>query len=112
MLKSLAEIVRQLLGYANDTQKNKDDIEAIQTELEDALDKIDKFIYGLQRLSENEAHERDKLWLRTQLAMKDVTPLALPSTSQDKIAEILARLEVLERGNEELKKQVEELKTK
>ena len=113
MIKSLLEIIKQLLGLASDTEDNKAKIKEIQAQLEIVFERMDKFAYGFQRLSENEAHERDKLWLRTQLALKDSAPLALPpvpSASQDKIAEILARLEALEKDNEDLKKQVAELK--
>jgi hypothetical protein len=60
MLRSLLEIMKQLLGLAKDTQENKDDIKALQTRLETVTETLERVIFELQRLKENEAHEREK----------------------------------------------------
>ncbi len=60
------EIIKQLLGLAKDTQANKDDIKAVQSRLETVTETLKQVIFELQRLKENEAHEREKLGLRLQ----------------------------------------------
>jgi|SRR5579871_4055471 len=66
MLKSLLEIMRQLLGLAQDTQDNKNAIKALQTRIDTTTETLQRVIFELQRLSENEAHEREKMGLRLE----------------------------------------------
>ena len=68
MLKSLFEITKQLLGLAKDTQENKDNIKSVQTRLETVTETLKQVIFELQRLKENEAHEREKMGLRVENA--------------------------------------------
>ena len=51
MLKSLLEIVKQLLGLAKDTQVNKEDIKALQTRLEIVTETLQRVIFELQGIS-------------------------------------------------------------
>lgn len=66
MLKSLLEIMKQLLGLAKDTQDNKDAIKTLQTRGDMTTETLQRVIFELQRLSENEAHEREKMGLRLE----------------------------------------------
>jgi len=66
MLKSLLEIMKQLLGLAKDTQDNKDSIKALQARLDTTAETLQRVIFELQRLKENEAHEREKVGLRLE----------------------------------------------
>jgi hypothetical protein len=80
MLKSLLEIMKQLLGLAKDTQENKDAIKAVQTRLETVTETLQRVLFELQRLKENEAHEREKMGLRLENALLRSTPALPPGT--------------------------------
>ena len=49
MFKSLLEILKQLLGLANDTQENKDTIKSLQSQLERVTETLEKVIFELQQ---------------------------------------------------------------
>ena len=66
MLKSLLEIMKQLLGLAKDTQDNKDALKALNGRLDTTTETLQRVIFELQRLRENEAHEREKMSLRLE----------------------------------------------
>ena len=75
---------------------------------------MDAIVYGVQRLSENEAHEREKMALRLQLALKDTEKHLLPSggaMAQTEIAELRARVAALEKELQEHKMRIIALET-
>ena len=71
MLKSFMEIVRQLLGYAKDTEKNTADIKALQAKLETTTSDVRQIASDVSADRRVAAEQRENLILRLQLALKD-----------------------------------------
>ena len=111
MLKSLFEITKQLLGLAKDTQDNKDSIKAMQAHLETVTDTLKQVIFELQRLKENEAHEREKMGLRLENALLRSERNLLPGSTneQTKLSEMEEHVAALQKEVEALKKRIEQL---
>ena len=109
MFKSLLEIMKQLLGLAKDTQDNKDDIRAIQARIESVSDALQRVIFELQRLKENEEHERQIIQLRLEnslLRSERVLP-AIEASGPDSLTEIQEHMVTLQVEIEELKSRTE-----
>lgn len=77
MWKSIFEILRQLLTLTESTQKNTSDIKELRQavkELSDSTDEkfqelrsaIERLAFEIQRISERETHEREKLILQLE----------------------------------------------
>lgn len=111
MLKSLFEITKQLLGLAKDTQENKDDIKAMQARLETVTDTLKQVIFELQRLKENEAHEREKMSLRLENVLLRSERNLLPGRAdeQTKWAALEEKMQALQREVESLRRRIEQL---
>lgn len=111
MLKSLFEITKQLLGLAKDTQDNKDNIKAMQVRLETVTDTLKQVIFELQRLRENEAHEREKMGLRLENALLRSERNLLPGSTneQTKLTELEGQIAALRKEMESLKERIEQL---
>ena len=113
MLKSLLDIVKQLLGLAKDTEENKADIKAVQSQLEEMTETLRIVIFELQRLKENEAHEREKLALRLENSLLR-SERALPPASTDeqiRLAELQDQVADLQKQGEDLVDGMERLST-
>lgn len=105
MLKSLIEVMKQLLGLAKDTQENRDDIRALQTRLEMVTETLHQVVFELQRVRENEAHEREKMGLRLEnVLLRSERSLPPGSTS------VQTRLSRVEEQVADLQKDVENLR--
>lgn len=81
MLKSLLEIIRQLVGYANDTQKNTADIKALQADFDDLSDTVRQILFEIDRDRQIGARDRENLLLRLENALLKNEQRALPSGS-------------------------------
>ncbi len=77
MWKSIFEVMRQILNMTEKTQKNTTDIKELreelknfsaetQAELQNLRSAIERLAFEIQRLSERERHEREKLILRLE----------------------------------------------
>src|SRR5258708_7075730 len=111
MLKSLVDILKQLLGLAKDTQDNKDNIKAVQTRLETVTDTLKQVIFELQRLKENEAHERENMGLRLENVIIR-SERSLPSGGNNEqigITELHKQITILQEEVESLKRRITEL---
>jgi archaellum component FlaC len=76
MLKQIMELARLLWSLGQETQENKQAIKELREELnrrDERLRELTQIVqqlaFELQRLKENEAHEREKWALRTENAL-------------------------------------------
>ena len=113
MFKSLFELTTQLLGLAKDTKDNKDSIKAVQARLETVTDTLKQVIYELQRLKENEAHEREKMSLRLEnVQLRSERSLPPATTSEhSNVATLQETISLLQQEIEALKERVQELES-
>lgn len=63
MFKELYELAKQLLGLAQDMRQNKAEIKELRQELRELSAAVQWLGQEIRRVSENDAHERDKLVL-------------------------------------------------
>jgi len=68
-LRQLIEYVHELLFLARETKENRDDIEKLQTRLEDLTQKVQALTFEFERFRDEERHEREKLVLRLENAL-------------------------------------------
>ena len=103
--------MKQLLGLAKDTQENKDDIKAVQTRLETATETLQRVIYELQRLKENEAHEREKMSLRLENTLLRAERALPPGNASDQpnMAEVQSQIIALQKERENLNRRINQL---
>ncbi len=80
MLKQLFEYVHQLLFLAQETQRNRHDLELLRTRVEQVTDKVQALAYEIQRINEREQQEREKLVLKLENALLRFERL-LPASS-------------------------------
>jgi hypothetical protein len=66
MLKQLYDLVKKLLLVAHEAQQNKTEIKELRRELKDLTAVVQRLVYEIHRVSENEAHEREKMALRLE----------------------------------------------
>lgn len=80
MWKQIVDLGKKVYSVTQDTQKNIEDIKAIQTQLEALSEKVRQMAYEQQRDRENAAHERENLFLRLEVALlrSDRRPLDGP----------------------------------
>ena len=111
MLKSLLEIMKQLLGLSKDTQDNKEANKATQAQLDSVTDTLQRVIFELQRLKENKAHEREKMLLRLENDRLRFERALPPGTAneQSSMAEMQKQIEALQNEVAELKLRFEQL---
>ena len=82
MLKSFLEIIRQLLNYANDTKKNKDDIETLQTKFEAMSLTVRQILFEIDRDRQIGARDRENLLLRLENVLLKNEQRALSAITQ------------------------------
>jgi DNA repair ATPase RecN len=66
MFKSLADLIKQLLSLTRDTQENKQQIKDLQVLVRELSKRLELLAFEVQRLKENEVHEREKMMLRLE----------------------------------------------
>ncbi len=69
MWKQLLDLARKIAFLAQDTQKNKADIKDLQNQMEELTETVRQMAHEMQRDRENQAHEREKLLLRLEVAL-------------------------------------------
>ena len=86
MLKQLYDLLKRLLLIAHESQHNKTEIKELRQELKDLTAVVQRLAYEIHRVSENEAHEREKMALRLEnelLKFERRLPVAV-QTKKDK----------------------------
>ena len=66
MLKQLFSLARQILNFAQETERNRSDIKELRQELKELTAVIQRLIYEQRSAAELETQEREKLLLRLQ----------------------------------------------
>ncbi len=66
MLNQLFNFSKHLLFLVHETQQNKSDIKELRNELDELSDFVEDIAVDIQRMRENETHEREKLVLRLE----------------------------------------------
>lgn len=66
MLKQLYDLLKKLLLVAHESQQNKTEIKELRQEIKDLTAVVQRLAYEIHRVSENEAHEREKMSLRLE----------------------------------------------
>lgn len=66
MWREFFKLVKQLVTLAQDTERNKTEIETLREELRELSLTVEGLKHGLRRVVEGEAHEREKLVLRLE----------------------------------------------
>jgi molecular chaperone GrpE (heat shock protein) len=67
MWKSLFDLVKSIFTFVDDLQKNRAEIKELRKENEQLTDAVKHLAYEIQRISEREQHEREKLELRLEI---------------------------------------------
>ena len=83
----VANFSKQLFMQAQETQKNKGDIKELQQEVKELSATVQRLIYEVHRMGENEQHEREKMALRFELELLRASrqlPAGKPNEEQDK----------------------------
>ena len=69
MFKTLFSFAQQTLFLQRDVQKLKDDVTQLQRQLHENNEVLRTILFELQRMSERETHERQKLELKIENAI-------------------------------------------
>ncbi len=64
--KKLAEGLSRLINLDQRIERNRSDINVLQVQVRELTAAVQHLAYELQRLRENEAHEREKMALRLE----------------------------------------------
>ena len=64
MWKRVADIAMMLFTFGEGLQQNRADIKELQREVRDLTAAVTKLSYEVQRVRDNDSHEREKLALR------------------------------------------------
>lgn len=67
MWKSLFDLFKSIFTFVDDLQKNRAEIKELRKENEQLTDAVKRLAYEIQRISEREQHEREKLELRLEI---------------------------------------------
>lgn len=85
MLKKLYELAKQLFLLVEESQRNKTEIKELRQELKELTAVVQRLVYEVHRIGENDAHEREKLALRFENEMLKLDrrlPSATPKSSK------------------------------
>jgi len=66
MFKQVADAVRQMLFLLRDVEENKQDIATLKEQLAESNQLVRQLAFEIQRISEREQHEREKLMLKVE----------------------------------------------
>ncbi|HWF19029.1 MAG TPA: hypothetical protein VG754_07155 [Verrucomicrobiae bacterium] len=69
MFKQLFDLGRQALFLLRDVEQNKQEIAKVRRELDETNSLVLQLAHELQRISEREVHERERLELRLENAL-------------------------------------------
>jgi len=69
MWSQIADFAKQLFMQSQETQKNKGDIKELQREVKELSATVQRLIYEVHRMGENEQHEREKMALRLEVQL-------------------------------------------
>jgi hypothetical protein len=69
MWQKIYEFGKQLLTLKSQVEKNTQDIEELRQDLKNLTSAVQKLAYVVNRNSENDSHEREKLVLRLENAL-------------------------------------------
>lgn len=83
MWLKLYEFGKQLLALKGQVEKNTQDIKDVRQDLKELTSLVHKLAYSVQRNSDNEAHEREKLVLRLENSLLRVERRFFLSAAND-----------------------------
>ncbi len=83
MFKPLFEFVRQALFLQQDVRQLKEDVAGLERGLHETNEALRQLAFEVQRISERELHEREKLMLRLENALLRMER-QLPPTKEPK----------------------------
>jgi predicted nucleic acid-binding Zn-ribbon protein len=66
MWGKIVDLAKKLLNLAHETERNKTEIEDLRQEVRQLSALVERVIFELQRVKENETHEREKMALRLE----------------------------------------------
>ena len=69
MWREFLDYAHRVLMLKEQTDKNTADIKVIQQNIQELTAAVQRLAYEMHRASENEAHEREKMALRLEVAM-------------------------------------------
>jgi len=101
---------KYLLKHKEQTEKNTADLKEQQQAFDEMTTFVQRLAFEVERLRENEAHEREKLAMRLEIAL--LRDRSLPpghKQSEVSVEELLKRVEALFSENEELRRRSEQL---
>lgn len=118
MFDRIVGYTSRLLNLAEETKRNREDLKELQNslkqtqkELRDLTETMQRFAFETQRRYENEAHEREKMELRLQVAVLR-SERTLPSGDKPDIDAVRAlqdQVNLLQREVDALRQRVQEL---
>jgi len=83
MWKILLSLAGRFWRIAEETERNRTQIEVVKTEIQSMWRAIDALAFEIQRLRETDAHEREKLALQLENALLKFERRLPPSKSKD-----------------------------
>ena len=107
----LLDWAKYLLKHKEQTEKNTGDIKEQQQAFDEMTTFVQRLAFELERLRENDAHEREKLAMRLEIIL--LRERSLPPGNQPNevnIEELLKRVESLIQENQELLQENQELR--
>jgi hypothetical protein len=81
MFKQLTELVAHLLFLVRDTRENKEAIEQLRREMHELASTVEKLSFEVQRISDREKLEREKLVLQLENALLKIERRLPPGKS-------------------------------
>ena len=99
MLKELYDLLKRLLLVAHESQQNKTEIKELRQEIKDLTAVVQRLAYEIHRVSENEAHEREKDGVAFRERVTEIrTPTAVtPSDEQETFQALRNRIDHVKR---------------
>lgn len=70
MFEKFLQAIRNLAYFSEQAHRNSDELKDLRQKHEDTALAIQRLAFEIQRLKENEAHEREKLLLKLELKDK------------------------------------------
>ena len=84
MFKQVIDAVRQTLLLLRDVEQNKQDIATLKEQVAETNQLVRQLAFEIQRISEREQHEREKLVLRMKNALLRFERLLPPASDTKK----------------------------
>lgn len=111
MLRSIFEIIKQLAGLSKDTQENREKLAEVHDNVEHLSDRLTHVVFEVERLKDNEAHEREKMGLRLEnfLLRSGQNLLPAPASDQARVGALESQVAQLAQEVDRLKQRIETL---